>query len=89
MRSTNNEYCTSLWLGRATQAQISTIALLLRVTCIKWIPGTPNLFLVSYSSGFMYVYNHELVCPPTSPVYQTFLQGEGYSVHTCKTKTTR
>ena len=60
-----------------------------RVTCIKWIPGTPNLFLVSYSSGFMYVYNHELVCPPTAPVYQTFMQGEGYSVHTCKTKTTR
>ena len=59
------------------------------MTCIKWIPGTPNLFLVSYSSGFMYVYNHELVCPPTAPVYQTFMQGEGYSVHTCKTKTTR
>ncbi len=60
-----------------------------RVTCIRWIPGTPNLFLVSYSSGFMYVYNHELVCPPAAPAYQVFLQGEGYSIHTCKTKTTR
>ena len=66
-----------------------------RVTCIKWVPTTSgsssNHFLVSYSSGCMYVYNHELPCAPTThaPVYQLFKQGQGYAVYTCKTKTTR
>lgn len=37
----------------------------------------------------MYVYNYEVLCPNTVPVYQSFKQGKGYSVHTCKTKATR
>lgn len=60
-----------------------------RVTCIKWIPGSQNCFLVAHSSGCMYVYNYEIVCANTVPVYQMFKQGKGYTVHTCKTKTTR
>ncbi|XP_064623686.1 WD repeat-containing protein 20-like isoform X2 [Lineus longissimus] len=60
-----------------------------KVTCIKWIPGSPNQFLVSHSSGQMYVYNEELPCGATPPHYQSFKSGEGFSVHTCKTKSTR
>jgi len=75
-----------------------------RVTCIRWVPnttsngvgsstvgGSSNHFLVSYSSGCMYVYNHKLSCAPTAhaPAYQLFKQGQGYAVFTCKTKTTR
>lgn len=59
------------------------------MTCIKWIPGSPNQFIVSHSSGQMYVYNEELPCGPTPPHYQPFKQGEGFSVFTCKTKSTR
>lgn len=60
-----------------------------RVTCIKWIPGSPNCFLVSYASGNMYVYNHEIVYANTSPAYQVLKQGKGYTIYTCKTKSTR
>ncbi len=37
----------------------------------------------------MYVYNEELPCGPTPPHYQPFKSGEGFSVYTCKTKSTR
>ena len=37
----------------------------------------------------MYVYNEELGCGATPPHYQPFKQGESFSVHTCKTKSTR
>ncbi len=60
-----------------------------KVTCIKWIPGSPNQFLVAHGSGQMYVYNEELPCGPTSPHYQPFKTGDGFSVYTCKTKSTR
>ncbi|KAK3092923.1 hypothetical protein FSP39_008931 [Pinctada imbricata] len=60
-----------------------------KVTCIKWLPGSTNQFIVSHVSGQMYVYNEELPCGPTPPHYQLFKQGDGYSVHTCKTKSTR
>lgn len=59
------------------------------VTCIKWIPGSPNHFLVSFSSGQMYVINEAWTTGTTAPHYQPFKQGEGYSVHTCKTKYNR
>ena len=61
----------------------------MRVTCIKWIPGSRNSFLVSHASGCMYVYNYEVACANTVPVYQLFKQGKGFSIYTCKTKTTR
>ena len=47
------------------------------------------MFLVSFNSGNMYVFNHELLCSPTAPVYQLFKQGEGFSIYTCKAKSTR
>jgi hypothetical protein len=47
-----------------------------KVTCIKWIPGSPNYFLVSYSSGHMYIYNQELACTPQPPTYQLFKSGK-------------
>lgn len=37
----------------------------------------------------MYIYNQDLACPPTAPVYQSFKSGEGYSISTCKTKSSR
>uniref|UniRef100_A0A2C9JFM8 Uncharacterized protein n=1 Tax=Biomphalaria glabrata TaxID=6526 RepID=A0A2C9JFM8_BIOGL len=60
-----------------------------KVTCIKWIPSSLNQFLVSHSSGQMYLYNEELPCGQTPPNYQPFKQGDGFSVYTCKTKSTR
>lgn len=60
-----------------------------RVTCIKWVPGSSNLFIASHASGQLYVYNEELSCGTTAPLYQLFKQGDGYSIHTCRTKSTR
>ncbi|XP_063226257.1 WD repeat-containing protein 20 [Bacillus rossius redtenbacheri] len=60
-----------------------------KVTCIKWVPGSANLFLVSHSSGQLYLYNEELPCGTTPPHYQPFKHGDGFAIHTCKTKSTR
>nr|XP_020446789.1 WD repeat-containing protein 20 isoform X1 [Monopterus albus] len=60
-----------------------------RVTCVKWVPGSESLFLVSHASGNMYLYNVEHTCGTTAPHYQLLKQGENYSVHTCKSKSTR
>ncbi|KAK8406675.1 hypothetical protein O3P69_007327 [Scylla paramamosain] len=60
-----------------------------KVTCVRWVPGSPNQFLAAHSSGHMYTYNEELLCGMDRPHYQLFKQGEGYSVYTCKTKSTR
>ncbi|XP_068619016.1 WD repeat-containing protein 20 [Battus philenor] len=60
-----------------------------RVTCIKWVPGSSNLFIAAHASGQLYVYNEELTCGTASPHYQLFKQGDGYSIHTCRTKSTR
>ncbi|XP_056336624.1 WD repeat-containing protein 20 [Danio aesculapii] len=59
------------------------------VTCLKWIPGSENLFLVSHSSGCLYLYNVEHTCGTTSPHYQLLKQGESYAVHTGKSKSAR
>lgn len=59
------------------------------MTCIKWVPGSNNLFLVSHSSGQLYLYNEELLCGTTAPHYQSFKSGDGYAIYTCKTKSTR
>ena len=37
----------------------------------------------------MYLYNEELLCGATPPTYQMFKSGEGFTVHTCKSKSTR
>nr|XP_061798431.1 WD repeat-containing protein 20-like isoform X2 [Nerophis lumbriciformis] len=60
-----------------------------RVTCVKWVPGSESLFLVSHASGNMYLYNMEHTCGTTAPHYQLLKQGDNYSVHTCKSKSTR
>ncbi|XP_045776839.1 WD repeat-containing protein 20 [Maniola jurtina] len=60
-----------------------------RVTCIKWVPGSSNLFISAHASGQLYVYNEELTCGAAPPHYQLFKQGDGYSIHTCRTKSTR
>ncbi|XP_041131213.1 WD repeat-containing protein 20-like [Polyodon spathula] len=60
-----------------------------RVTCVKWVPGSESLFLVAHSSGNMYLYNVEHTCGTTAPHYQLLKQGENYTVHTCKSKSTR
>ncbi|CAG0914426.1 unnamed protein product [Notodromas monacha] len=60
-----------------------------KVTCLRWVPGSKNEFLVSHSSGYMYVYNEELPCGTAPPLYQVVKQGERLTVHSCKTKATR
>lgn len=60
-----------------------------KVTCLKWVPGSKSLFLSAHVSGQMYVYNEELPCGSTVPHYQPFKTGEGYTISTCKTKSTR
>lgn len=56
---------------------------------MKWVPGSESLFLVAHSSGNMYLYNVEHTCGTTAPHYQLLKQGENYTVHTCKSKSTR
>lgn len=60
-----------------------------KVTCIKWIPDSSNLFLVSHVSGQLYLYKDDLPCGATAPCYQQHKQNEGATIYTCKTKTTR
>uniref|UniRef100_A0A8C7F904 WD repeat-containing protein 20 n=1 Tax=Oncorhynchus kisutch TaxID=8019 RepID=A0A8C7F904_ONCKI len=59
------------------------------VTCVRWVPGSESLFLVSHSSGSLYLYNVEHTCGTTPPHYQLLKQGDGYAVHTCKSKSAR
>lgn len=60
-----------------------------KVTCLKWIPGSPNLFLAAHASGHMYLYNEELPSTPVAPSYQPFKCGDGYAVFMCKAKSAR
>lgn len=59
------------------------------MTCLKWLPGSTNLFLAAHASGHLYLYNEELPCTPTAPNYQPFKIGDGFSILTCKSKSTR
>ncbi|CRL07748.1 CLUMA_CG020702, isoform A [Clunio marinus] len=60
-----------------------------KVTCLKWLPNSSTLFLAAHASGHLYLYNEELPCSPTTPVYQQFKCGDGYNILTCKSKSTR
>ncbi|KAJ8009430.1 hypothetical protein DPEC_G00088790 [Dallia pectoralis] len=60
-----------------------------RVTCVRWVPGSESLFLVAHSTGSLYLYNVEHTCGTTPPHYQLLKQGDGYAVHTCKSKSAR
>ncbi|XP_017092823.2 WD repeat-containing protein 20 [Drosophila bipectinata] len=60
-----------------------------KVTCLKWLPNSPHLFLAAHASGHLYLYNEELPCAATAPSYQPFKLGDGYTILTCKAKSTR
>uniref|UniRef100_A0A8C1ZTY0 DM1 locus, WD repeat containing n=1 Tax=Cyprinus carpio TaxID=7962 RepID=A0A8C1ZTY0_CYPCA len=60
-----------------------------KVTCLKWLPKSENLFLASHASGHLYLYNVEHPCGTTAPQYCLLRQGEGFAVYSCKTKTPR
>lgn len=60
-----------------------------RVTCVKWLPNSSSLFLVSHASGHLYIYDESLPCGPTAPVYQAHKQSEGVEIYSCKSKTPR
>lgn len=53
------------------------------------MPKSPNLFLASHASGHLYLYNEELPCTPAAPNYQNFKTGDGFTILTCKSKSTR
>ncbi|GMR59511.1 hypothetical protein PMAYCL1PPCAC_29706 [Pristionchus mayeri] len=58
-------------------------------TCIRWVPGHPQHFLVSHSSGCMYLYHEDVTCAAVAPNYQLVKQGDKFSVWSCKSKTAR
>lgn len=60
-----------------------------KVTCLKWVPGSSNLFLAAHASGHMYLYNEEFPSTPVAPSYQPFKCGDGYAVLMCKSKSAR
>ncbi|XP_035239697.1 WD repeat-containing protein 20 [Anguilla anguilla] len=60
-----------------------------KVTCLKWLPKSENLFLASHASGHLYLYNVEHPCGTATPQYSLLRQGEGFAVYACKTKTPR
>ena len=60
-----------------------------RVTCIRWLPNSTTLFLVSHASGHLYLYNVDTTCGTTAPHYQMAKHGPGYTVWNCKSKTPR
>ncbi|KAG5450400.1 WD repeat-containing protein 20 [Clonorchis sinensis] len=59
------------------------------VTCIAWVPESPNQYLVSHVSGNLYLYDVKLAPVTTPPSYELFKGGIGFSVYTCKAKSTR
>lgn len=59
------------------------------VTCVLWVPNSPHQFLVSHSSGCLYLYDEKLLPVASPPSYDLFKEGVGFSVHTCKAKSTR
>ncbi|KAJ1106797.1 hypothetical protein NDU88_004195 [Pleurodeles waltl] len=60
-----------------------------KLTCVKWIPESESLFLASHASGHLYLYNVDHPCSSASPQYTLLKQGEGFAVHTCKSKNAR
>merc|ERR1719187_586327 len=60
-----------------------------RVSCLKWVPGRGDTFLVSHSSGQLYTYQADLDCGNLPPQFQFHKGGEGFTGYTCKTKATK
>lgn len=52
-----------------------------KVTCIKWLPNSVNLFLASYSSGNIYLYDaNNQTQSNVTPTYSKHIQTDSYSV---------
>jgi len=53
-----------------------------KVTCIKWLPGSLNLFLAGHASGCLYLYDatHQAQ-PSVPPVYTKLYQDDSFAVH--------
>ncbi|XP_022694158.1 WD repeat-containing protein 20-like isoform X1 [Varroa jacobsoni] len=60
-----------------------------KVTCLAWVPYSTQLFVVSHTSGQLYLYKSDLPPSPQAPHYQLFKTGPGFTVHTCRSKQTR
>ncbi|XP_035773813.1 WD repeat-containing protein 20-like [Anopheles albimanus] len=60
-----------------------------KVTCLKWIPGSQNQFLVSHASGCIYLYHEDLPCAAATPSYTPYKGGDGYIVLAAKSKATK
>ncbi|OQV24704.1 Serine/threonine-protein phosphatase 2A 56 kDa regulatory subunit delta isoform [Hypsibius exemplaris] len=60
-----------------------------RVTCVKWLPGSNNQFLVGFSSGQLFQFDESLPWIAAPPSYQVHKHGEGFAVYTCKSRSAR
>lgn len=52
-----------------------------KVTCVRWVPNSKNLFLASYASGHMYLFNQDLPCCISTPSYQLLQSGKFYVLY--------
>uniref|UniRef100_A0A0K0ERF5 WD_REPEATS_REGION domain-containing protein n=1 Tax=Strongyloides stercoralis TaxID=6248 RepID=A0A0K0ERF5_STRER len=59
------------------------------VTCISWVPFEQSLFLVSHSSGNLYLYDTEITCSLTPPIYNVIKGGNDYTIYGNKNKENR
>uniref|UniRef100_A0A0N4ZP86 WD_REPEATS_REGION domain-containing protein n=1 Tax=Parastrongyloides trichosuri TaxID=131310 RepID=A0A0N4ZP86_PARTI len=59
------------------------------VTCINWVPFEENLFLVSHTSGCLYLYDTFYECSLAAPVFQIIKSSTSYTVYGNKNKENR
>ncbi len=53
-----------------------------KVTCIKWIPGSVNLFLAGHASGCLYLYDATNQAQPSvAPVYTKLYQDKSFAIY--------
>jgi hypothetical protein len=53
-----------------------------KVTCIKWLPNSVNLFLVGYSSGSIYLYDaNDQTQPLVAPNFSKLCQNDSFSIY--------
>lgn len=60
-----------------------------KVTCVKWVPGSTQQFLVGFASGQLLHCDDSLPWSSTLPSYQAHKHGDGFAVYTCKSRTPR
>ena len=54
-----------------------------KVTCIKWLPNSSNLFLVGYASGNMYLYDASNQSQSNvAPVFTKLFQNDAFAIFT-------